>query len=98
MYRDKSYEEELAQELQNPVFAKVFLLTLMEGDDGLTAIEALKHTIRRMGIKEFAHKAGVHADNISRMLSAGVMPKLETLNRYFSVFDLKIKIDLEDAA
>lgn len=98
MYRDSSYEIKLAKELQDPEFAKEFLLGLMEGEEGLPLLVALKHTIWSFGIKEFSQKSGVPEKSISRMLHSKTIPKFETLNEYLAPFGLKVKIALEDVA
>ena len=98
MFRHGSYNAHLAHKLQNSEFAREFLLSLMEGDDGLPLLEALKHTIRRMGVKEFATVSGIPAKSISRMLSSDKIPRLETLNRYCAPFGLRVCLTLRDVA
>lgn len=98
MNRDSSYDKKLANELQNREFAKDFLIGLMEGEEGLSPIEALKHTIRRMGIKEFAEFSGIPEKSISRMLHSDLTPKVDTLDEYLAPFGLRTKITLEDVA
>ena len=98
MYRHGSYDEKLAQELKNLEFARGFLKSLMEGEDGLSLLDALKHTIRRMGVKEFSKVADIPEKSVSRMLSQESIPKLETLNKYCSPFGLKVGLVLEDVA
>ncbi|MFH1018704.1 MAG: hypothetical protein V1798_11070 [Pseudomonadota bacterium] len=92
MRRHPSYDERLARELRSPRFAREFLMSLMEGKEGLDLVAALKHTIQRMGIKEFGRKARIHPKSISRMLSASSLPKLETLDDYLAPFGLKVRI------
>ena len=98
MYRHGSYDEMLAKELRNPKFAKGFLQSLMEGNDGLSLVEALKHTIRRMGIREFSQISNIPEKSISRMLNSSSTPKLETLNKYCAPFGLKVSLVLKNAA
>ena len=95
MYRHGSYEEKLAEELKDPEFARGFLRTLMEGDDGLPLIDALRHTIRRMGVKEFSEISGIHEKSISRMLSSKKISKIETLDKYCAPFGLMVGVYLE---
>ena len=73
-------------------------LDLIEGDDGLSPLDALRHTIRRMGVKEFSEAAKVPYESVCRMLESDSIPKIATLNRYFAFFGLKVKIVLEDVA
>ena len=98
MHRHESYDQELAAELQDQEFAKDFILGLIEGDDGLAPLEALRHTIRRIGVKEFAEAAEIPYESVCRMLESDNTPKIATLDRYFSFFGLKVRIILEDVA
>jgi len=98
MHRHESYDEELAADLQDQEFAKHFILDLIEGDDGLSSLQALRHTIRRMGVKEFSEAAKIPYESVCRMLESDSMPKIATLDRYFAFFGLKVKIILEDVA
>jgi len=98
MHRHESYDEELAAELQDQEFAKDFILDLIEGDEGLSPLSALRHSIRRMGVKEFSEAAKIPYESVCRMLESDSMPKIATLDRYFAFFGLKVKIILEDVA
>ena len=99
MYRHGAYDEFLAAELRSSKeYACGFLLTLMEGDEGLDPVVALKHTIKRYGIKEFSEFSEIPEKSISRMLSSESIPKIETLDKYFAPFGLKVKINLEEVA
>ena len=98
MNRSKSYDQELSEKLKNPHFAQNFLLTLMEGEDGLSVEEALKHAIERMGVKEFSEASGIPSPNIVDFLKDRRRPKPETLDLYLHPFHLRIKIELEKVA
>lgn len=98
MHRHESYDEELAAELKDQEFAKDFILDLIEGEEGLSPLIALRHTIRRMGVKEFSKAAEIPYESVCRMLESESMPKIDTLDRYFAFFGLKVKIVLEDVA
>ena len=98
MHRSKSYDQELSEKLRNSRFAQSFLLSLMEGEDGLTVEKALKHVIQRMGIKEFSEASGIPCPNIVDFLKNRRYPKLETLDRYLQPFNLRIKMELEKVA
>ena len=92
MYRSKSYDEELSERLQDRKYARGFLLTLMEGEDGLSLEEALKVTIERMGIKEFSKLSKIASPNVVRMVKGRVQPTLPTFDRFLAVFGLKAEI------
>ncbi len=98
MHRHESYDSILASDLRDKEFAKDFIIGLIEGDEGLSPLEALRHTIRRMGVKEYAETTQIPYESVCRMLQSDKTPKIETLNRYFSFFGLKVKIILEEAA
>ena len=98
MYRHGSYDELLSKKLKNPEFAKGFLQSLTEDDDGFSLLDALKHTIRRMGITEFSQVSGIPEKSISRMLNSESIPKLETLDKYCAPFGLKVSLTLENVA
>ena len=73
-------------------------MDLMEGDEGFDPLTALKHTIKGMGIKEFAQRANIPEKSVSRMLSSKAIPKIETLDKYFAPFGLQVKIEVEEVA
>jgi hypothetical protein len=98
MKRGKSYDEELSQKLRNRKFAQNYIMALMEGDEGLSVEDALKHTIERMGIKEFVQMANVPQPNVSEFLKGKRKLKPETLNEYLKPFKLKAKLVLEEAS
>ncbi|HLG20174.1 MAG TPA: helix-turn-helix transcriptional regulator [Bdellovibrionota bacterium] len=98
MYRHVSFDKALAKELQKRDFAREFLLAQMEGDEALPLVEALRVTIRRMGVKEFAKKAHIRANNVSRMLNGHVEPSIDTLDHFLGLFGLRTKLFVEKVA
>jgi hypothetical protein len=98
MKRSKSYDEELSKKLKNVKFAQTYIVALMEGDEGLSAEAALRHTIERMGIKEFVLLAKIPQPNVSEFLSGKRKLKPKTLNEYLKPFKLKAKLVLEREA
>ena len=101
MYRTKDFNKLLSKELQNPNFAREYFLSKMkelEGEQGLSFFEALKHVIRIMGVKEFANLVRMDRQNISRILTQNKLPKIGTLNRLFAPLKLKIRLDIEKIA
>jgi len=98
MKRGKAYDEELSKKLKNAKFAKAFIQSLMEGDDGLSVEAALRHTIERMGIKEFVQLAKVPQPNVSEFLRGKRKLKPKTLNEYLKPFKLRAKLVLEEAS
>ena len=98
MRRHKTYDEQLADELKDKEFAREFFLGLIEGEDGMEIEEALIHTIRRMGVKEFAKLSGIHVKSISRMINGRSKSTLEAMDEYLTVFGLRTKVVLEAVA
>ena len=98
MYRNNSYEEDLAKSLRNRVAAQAFLLGLMEGEDGLDLESALKHTIKRMGVKEFCERAGVAMPNVMNFIRGKRKLKPESLDVFLKPFGLRTKIVVEKAS
>ena len=98
MKRGKSYDEELSHKLRGIKFAQAYIRALMDGDEGLSVEAALKHTIERMGIKEFVQLANVPQPNVSEFLKGKRKLKEETLNVYLKPFRLKAKLVLEEAS
>lgn len=92
MRRRNSYDELLARDLQDPKAAQVFLLGLIEDPDGLTLEVALKHTIQRIGIKEFCKKAKVSHPTVVAFIKGRRKIKNVTLDRYLKHFGLKAKL------
>lgn len=100
MNRSKSYDEVISQRLQDPEYTKGFILTCMEGDDedAMTLVESVLEVISRMGTKEFAKLVDAHESSISRILSNGDIPKIETLNKLLKPFKLRTRLEVEDVA
>jgi predicted transcriptional regulator len=101
MNRGRSFDEDLSLNLQDLEYAQEFILILMEnnGDDpGLSLEQALKHTIQRMGIKEYSKLARIPAPHVSAFIKGRRKLKPETLDRFLKPFRLKVKIDVEKVA
>ncbi|MGE4233114.1 MAG: DNA-binding protein [Bacteriovoracia bacterium] len=96
MSRSSFYDQTLADELKDKEFAKEFILGLMEDEDGMSLVQALKHTIRKAGVKEFSKMTGIPEKSISRMLNSDLVPKIETLDEYLAPFGLKTKLSVDD--
>ena len=65
--RTRDWNEGLAADLQDPEFARGFLVAAIE--DGITVQQALGKVIRLMGVKEFAKKTGVASSNVLRAIN-----------------------------
>jgi DNA-binding phage protein len=98
MYRNSSYDEDLAQELKDPEFAQSFLLDLIKGDDGISLEEALRVTIQKMGVAEYCTRARLSKQYVNSFLRAKRNPKQETLDIFLKPFRLRTKVVVEKAS
>lgn len=98
MNRTKNYEEMVSKKLQKSLkFRQSFLLSFIEDHD-MAGNEALKETIRCMGLREFSDLSGLKIGHVGDFLQGRRKLKQETLNRYLKPFDLKVKLVFEKAA
>lgn len=99
MRRASSFDQDVAEALRKggPSGVQQFIIGLTE-DDGLPLDQALRITIKSMGIKEFCEMTGIAMPNVSEFLSKKRKPKPETLERYLKPFGLKIKLVIEKAS
>ncbi|HKU44454.1 MAG TPA: hypothetical protein VJR89_40115 [Polyangiales bacterium] len=86
--RSKHWNEGLAEDLQNPKFAREFLTAAVE--EGVPLQEALGKVIRAIGVKEFAARIGMPSPNLLRAINPKHNPTQETLERLIKPFDLRI--------
>lgn len=98
MYRSKSFDEMLSKELQNPTIGREYIISAMEGKEGKSLVEALFEVITIMGTKEFAELVGMQQQNISRLLTSGDIPKIDTINKLLAPFGLRARLDVEEVA
>jgi len=88
--RSKDWNVGLAEDLQDPAFAREFLLASI--DEGVSLHVALGKVIRAMGIKEFASKVRMASPNVLRAIDPRHNPTQETLNRLLKPFDLRLSV------
>lgn len=88
--RTIDWDKGLAKDLQDPEFAKEFILSSLEG--GLSLQEVLGKVIRCYGVKEFAKKNKLPSSNIIRAINPKHNPTYETLNKLLKPFKLKLGI------
>jgi probable addiction module antidote protein len=92
--RSRDWNEGLAKDLQDPEFAREFLLAAIE--EGITLQQALGKIIRTVGVKEFSLKTGIASPNLLRAINSRSNPTQETLNRLLKPLGLKISLALID--
>ncbi len=88
--RSRDWNVGLAQDLQDPAFARAFLLAAME--DGVSLQRALGKVIRAMGVREFADKVGMASSNVLRAIHPRHNPTQATLNRLLRPFELQLSL------
>jgi DNA-binding phage protein len=86
--RSKDWNEGLAEDLQDPKFAREFLTAAVE--EGIPLKTALAKVIRATGVKEFADSAGMPSPNVLRAIHPNHNPTQETLERLLKPFGLRI--------
>lgn len=88
--RSKDWNEGLAQDLQDPEFAREFLLAAIE--EGVSIQAALGKAIRALGVKEFAAKVGLPSSNLLRAINTKHNPTQNTLNKLLKPFRLRLSL------
>ena len=99
--RTKDFDEYLSQQLQDCDYRREYLLELIravDGEEGLSLLEALKDIINTMGVTEFSKLVGMKRSAISRLLSQEKLPKVDTLDKLLAPFGLRAKINVEEVA
>lgn len=88
--RSRDWNEGLARDLQDPDFAREFLLAAVE--EGVPVQEALGKVIRAMGVQEFAERIAMARPNLLRAIHPEHNPTQKTLNRLLAPFGLKLSL------
>jgi probable addiction module antidote protein len=86
--RSEDWNEGLADDLQDPEFAREFLTAAVE--DGVPLKVALGKVIRATGVKEFAERVGMASSNVLRAIHPKHNPTQETLEKLLEPFGLRI--------
>ena len=73
-------------------------MSTVDGEEGLSLLDALVTVIGKMGVTEFADLAGMQRSSVARIISQKSPPKLETIDKMLAPFALKVKIDVEKVA
>jgi probable addiction module antidote protein len=88
--RSRDWNEGLARDLQDPEFAREFLLAAIE--EGISLQKALGKVIRAIGVKEFSLKTGIASPNLLRAIHPRYNPTQETLNRILMPLGLRLSL------
>ena len=86
--RSRDWNEGLADDLQDPEFARQFLTSAVE--EGVPLKIALAKVIRATGVKEFSQSVGMPSPNVLRAINPKHNPTQETLERLLKPFGLRI--------
>ena len=92
--RSRDWNEGLAEDLRDPVFARGFLMASL--DEGIPLQAALAKVIRAIGIKEFAARIWVASPNVLRAMNPRHNPTPATMNRLLKPFGLRLGLALLD--
>ena len=93
--RHKSYDEVLAQKFENPKYAQSYLIHIIKKEK-LSLDEALRETIKAMGLKSFSDKSGLSIQAVSDFVSKRQKWSMDKISNHIKeVFNLKVKLSLE---
>ncbi|MBP9673587.1 MAG: hypothetical protein KBD63_00680 [Bacteriovoracaceae bacterium] len=95
MYRANSYNEDFSRIMQNMKARQGYLLELMNHEDPMSLEEALRFTISRLGLTEFAKLAHEKKQNVETFVSGKRKLKQSTLDKYLLPFGLKVVLKVE---
>lgn len=94
--RNKSYDEVLAKKFENQEYAKGYLLNIVENEE-LPVDEALRETIKAMGLQRFSEKSGLSIQGVSDFVSKRQKWSTDKLTKHITqVFNLRVKLVLEN--
>ena len=95
--RNKSYDEVLARKFRKPAYAQGYLINIIKREK-LPVEEALRETIKAMGLKSFADKSGLSIQSVSDFVSKRSKWSMEKLATHVKqVFKLKVELALSDS-
>ncbi len=93
--RHKDFNELVAQEFEDLEFSQLYITNLIN-NEGLTLEEALRESIKSMGLQAFAKKAEISISYVSDFVNQRRNWSTDNLLKYIQqVFHLKIKMVVE---
>ena len=94
--RHKDFNELVAKEFEDLEFSQAYIANLIN-NEGLTLEEALRETIKSMGLQAFAEKAEISISYVSDFVNERRKWSTDNLIKYIEqVFLLRIKLTLEN--
>ena len=93
--RYKSYDRVLAQKFENPKYAQLYLINIIKKEK-LPLDEALRETIKAMGLKSFSDKSDLSIQAVSDFVAKRQKWSMSKISSHIKdVFNLKVKLSLE---
>ena len=93
--RHKDFNELVAQEFEDLDFSQAYISNLIN-NEGLSLEEALRESIKSMGLQVFAEKAEISISYVSDFVNKRRKWSTDNLVKYIGqVFHLKIKMSVE---
>ena len=93
--RNKSYDEILSQKFENLTYAQEYLINILESEN-LSVDEALRETIKAMGLQNFANKTGISIQGVSDFVAERQKWSTDKLSKCIKeVFKLKVRLVVE---
>ena len=93
--RNKSYNEVLAQKFQKPEYARRYLINIIKREK-LSVDEALRETIKAMGLKYLSDESGLSIQAVSDFVSERQKWSMDKLSNHIEdVFKLKVRLSIE---
>ena len=95
--RHKDFNELVAQEFEDLGFAQAYITNLIN-NEGLSLEDALRESIKSMGLQAFAEEAGISIYYVSDFVNNSHKWSTDNLVKYIEqVFALKVKMSIESS-
>ena len=95
--RHKDFDELVAQEFEDLEFAQAYISNLIN-KESLSLEDALRESIKSMGLQAFSEKAGISISYVSDFVNKRKKWSTDNLMKYTEqVFKLKIKMIIESS-
>jgi len=96
MYRSNTYDKDFSKDMEHLIVRKTYLMELIENEDEPMSIEdALRFTIRRMGLVEFSNLVGEKKQNVNKFLKEERILKRDTLDKFLKPFGLQTVLQVK---
>ena len=93
--RNENYDKILSKKFENPEYARNYLIHIVN-EEGLPIEEALRETIKAMGIKEFARKANLSISAVADFVRGRSKWSTDNLAKHIeNVFELQLALTIK---